>query len=113
MFKKKVIIIEDQEDLRDSFELIINGMEIAIDDTTTAGYHDTGAIYDLAKPSENAMKPVGEWNQLELRCRGNNIRVTINGKVVTEMDCGEFTKPALRPDGAVPRAPAPRRRRSV
>ncbi|GAB3340395.1 response regulator transcription factor [Marivirga atlantica] len=25
MFKKKVIIIEDQEDLRDSFELIING----------------------------------------------------------------------------------------
>ncbi len=76
-----------------------NGMEIAIDDTTTAGYHDTGAIYDLAKPSENAMKPVGEWNQLELRCRGNHIRVTINGKVVTEMDCGEFTKPALRPDG--------------
>ncbi len=31
-----------------------NGIEIAIDDTTTAGYHDTGAIYDLVKPSRNA-----------------------------------------------------------
>ena len=29
-----------------------NGIEIAIDDTTTAGYHDTGAIYDLVKPRE-------------------------------------------------------------
>ena len=29
-----------------------NGIEVAIDDTTTAGYHDTGAIYDLVKPSK-------------------------------------------------------------
>ena len=36
-----------------------NGIEVAIDDTTTAGYHDTGAIYDLVKPSKNAMKPPG------------------------------------------------------
>ena len=27
-----------------------NGIEIAIDDTTTADFHDTGAIYDLVKP---------------------------------------------------------------
>ncbi len=27
-----------------------NGIEVAIDDTTGAGYHDTGAIYDLVKP---------------------------------------------------------------
>jgi hypothetical protein len=37
-----------------------NGIEIAIDDTASAGYHDTGAIYDLVKPSRNAMKPAGE-----------------------------------------------------
>ena len=29
-----------------------NGIEIAIDDTTTAGFHDTGAIYDLVKPKK-------------------------------------------------------------
>src|SRR5262249_32421709 len=32
-----------------------NGIEVAIDDTTSAGYYDTGAIYDLVKPSTNAM----------------------------------------------------------
>src|SRR5688572_16362099 len=37
-----------------------NGLEIAIDDTATAGLHDTGAIYDLVKPVRNAMKPAGE-----------------------------------------------------
>jgi hypothetical protein len=36
-----------------------NGIEVAIDDTTTADYHDTGAIYDLVKPSKNTMKPPG------------------------------------------------------
>jgi hypothetical protein len=39
-----------------------NGIEVAIDDTRTAGLHDTGAIYDLVAPSANAMKPVGAWN---------------------------------------------------
>ena len=45
-----------------------NGIEIAIDDTRGAGYHDTGAIYDLVKPPRNAMKPVGEWNHIEITC---------------------------------------------
>ena len=37
-----------------------NGIEIAIDDTAPgSGYHDTGAIYDLVKPSKNAMKAGG------------------------------------------------------
>jgi hypothetical protein len=35
------------------------GIEVAIDDTTGAGFVDTGALYDLSKPSRNAMKPVG------------------------------------------------------
>src|SRR5437867_828316 len=34
-----------------------NGIEVAIDDTRTAGYHDTGALYDLVKPTVNAMLP--------------------------------------------------------
>lgn len=76
-----------------------NGLEIAIDDTTTAGYHDTGAIYDLVKPSENTMHPAGRWNQLELECRGSDIRVAINGKTVSSMDASQYTEPFLRPDG--------------
>ncbi len=77
-----------------------NGLEIAIDDTKTAGYHDTGALYDLIKPTRNAMKPTGQWNHLELTCQGQSIRVVLNGTRVLDGDLGQFTKPNLRPDGS-------------
>ena len=76
-----------------------NGLEIAIDDTRTAGYHDTGALYDLAKPTRNAMRPAGEWNQLELTCRGQLVRVVLNGTRVLETDLDRFDKKHTRPDG--------------
>jgi Domain of Unknown Function (DUF1080) len=41
-----------------------NGLEVAIDDTKTADYHDTCPMYELVKPSINTMKPVGEWNHM-------------------------------------------------
>ncbi len=77
-----------------------NGLEIAIDDTKTAGFHDTGAIYDLVAPSKNAMKPVGEWNHLVLTCDGPNVEIEINGVVTTKMDCDEWTEINRRPDGS-------------
>jgi hypothetical protein len=77
-----------------------NGIEIAIDDTTTAGYHDTGAIYDLVRPSKNAMKPVGEWNHLEITCNRSLITVTLNGHPVTRMNLDEWRTPNRRPDGS-------------
>ncbi|GAG33905.1 unnamed protein product, partial [marine sediment metagenome] len=77
-----------------------NGLEIAIDDTKTAGYHDTGAIYDLVKPKKNTMQPVGQWNRLLLTCNKNLIHVEVNGERVNEMDLDEWTKPFVRPDGS-------------
>lgn len=77
-----------------------NGIEIAIDDTTTAGYHDTGAIYDLVKPTRNAMKPAGEWNHILITCNKNLITVELNGEQVTRMNLDEFTEPNKRPDGS-------------
>ena len=76
-----------------------NGIEVAIDDTSTAGYHDTGAIYDLAKPSKNAMKRAGEWNHIEITCDKNLIDVVLNGEAVTHMDLDAFAEPDRRPDG--------------
>lgn len=76
-----------------------NGLEIAIDDTTGDGYHDTGAIYDLVRPTRNAMRPVGEWNHLRLLCRDNLIEVELNGEPVSRMDLDEWTEPNRRPDG--------------
>lgn len=77
-----------------------NGIEVAIDDTPTAGYHDTGAIYDLVKPARNAMKPAGEWNHMEITCDRNRIEVALNGEKVTRMDLDQFPAPNRRPDGS-------------
>jgi hypothetical protein len=77
-----------------------NGVEIAIDDTTSAGYHDTGAMYDLVKPWKNAMKPAGEWNHLVITCDGSIIKVQLNGEQVSRMDVDEWTFPNRRPDGS-------------
>lgn len=77
-----------------------NGLEIAVDDTTSAGFHDTGAIYDLVKPTTNAMKPAGMWNQLQVTCDGPKIAVALNGQIVTRMDLNEWTEPNKRPDGS-------------
>jgi hypothetical protein len=77
-----------------------NGIEVAIDDTKGAGFHDTGALYDLVKPAKNAMKPVGDWNRLVVTSDRTKIEVELNGETVTRMDTGEWTKPNLRPDGS-------------
>ena len=77
-----------------------NGLEIAIDDTRGAGYHDTGAIYDLAKPAKNAMKPIGTWNHIVITCDKNLIAVELNGAKVTKMDLDQFTETNKRPDGS-------------
>jgi hypothetical protein len=76
-----------------------NGLEVAIDDTPGAGYHDTGAIYDLVKPARQAMKPAGEWNHIVITCNRNLIEVVLNGEKVTRMDLDAFTQPNRRPDG--------------
>jgi hypothetical protein len=76
-----------------------NGIEVQILDSKEAGYHDTGAIYDLVKPKRNAMKPVGAWNHVVITCDKNRIAVELNGEEVTRMDLDEWTKPNERPDG--------------
>jgi hypothetical protein len=78
-----------------------NGIEIAIDDTTTAGLHDTGAIYDLVAPKTNAMKPAGQWNHLVVTCDKHRIAVELNGTPVSEMDLDQWTDKNKRPDGTL------------
>jgi hypothetical protein len=76
-----------------------NGMEVAIDDTPGAGYHDTGALYDLVKPKKAMMKPIGEWNHIVITSNKNLIEVELNGEKITRMDTDKWPKPNLRPDG--------------
>jgi len=71
---------------------------VAIDDTAGAGYHDTGALYDLVKPTANAMKPAGRWNHMVITCDGPRLTVELNGQTVTRADLDEWTVPNKRPD---------------
>ncbi|MBM4078021.1 MAG: DUF1080 domain-containing protein, partial [Planctomycetes bacterium] len=73
---------------------------VAVDDTTTHGFHDTGAIYDLVAPSKNAMKPVGEWNHILITSDRNKLSVHLNGDMVSAMDLDEWTEPNQRPNGS-------------
>jgi len=85
---------------REGKDIGFNGIEVAVDDTTTAGFHDTGAIYDLVQPSQNTMKPAGEWNHMLITCDRNLIRVEVNGDEVTRMDLDQWTVANKRPDGS-------------
>jgi hypothetical protein len=76
-----------------------NGVEVQIIDGEGTGYHDTGAIYDLAKPLSNAMKPVGQWNHIAINCQGSVIEVVLNDRKVNHLDLDRFAEPNRRPDG--------------
>ena len=76
-----------------------NGIEIAIDDTKSAGFHDTGAIYDLVKPTKNAMKPAGEWNHMVVTSDKALIAIELNGDKVSQMNLDEWPEPNKRADG--------------
>lgn len=81
------------------------GYKLAID------YHDaenpTGAICDLQKPKKVAGAE-GQWNDLEVICRGSEVRVAIAGQRVNRFDQLKaqpgvigFKLPATAPDGFV------------
>ena len=76
-----------------------NGIEVQILDSTNADYYDTGAIYDLSRPTKNTMKPAGQWNHVEVTCAGSVIGVVLNGEKVNSLDLDQFTEPNKRPDG--------------
>lgn len=50
----------------------------------------TGAIYGVLAPREDASKPPGEWNHVEIACRGSKVTVTINDRIVQDFDADEI-----------------------
>jgi 3-keto-disaccharide hydrolase len=78
-----------------------HGYEIQIDDrginpdagTSNDPLHQTGAIYKIAAASHLASKPVGQWNAFDIEARGQEIRVTLNGDLVSQLT-GDGSRPA-------------------
>ena len=78
------------------------GMEIQILDHDHAMYKGKikpsqhhGSVYDVIAAKADALKPVGEWNSEEIHVKGNKIKVTLNGKVITDADLSKVTDEAV------------------
>jgi hypothetical protein len=76
------------------------GFEVQVAAGRGVGKHALGAIYDLVATKKFEGKATGQWNQLEIRCQGPAISVKLNGQDVASMNCDEFDKPGVCPDGA-------------
>jgi hypothetical protein len=75
------------------------GFELQVMSGTGTCKHDFGAIYDLVPVSRNAGRPTGQWNSVEIECRGPRLSVKVNGELVSRINCDEFSEPGRCPDG--------------
>jgi hypothetical protein len=41
--------------------------------------HRAGDLYDLIPCSQETVKPVGRWNQVEIYCKGGQLKLFLNG----------------------------------
>jgi hypothetical protein len=51
-----------------------------------ASKHSSGSLYRYVAPKMNPVKSAGQWNVVDVECRGPRIRVTINGQEVMDFD---------------------------
>ena len=75
------------------------GFEVQILDDAgkPADEHSSGAFYGVLAPKLSAARPAGQWNTLEITCRGPKIRVVLNGQTVQDADQTQVPKMAGRP----------------
>ena len=59
-------------------------------------YQYSGSVYDIAGARERVSKPAGEWNTLEINCRGQHVSTTHNGVVIVDVDPEQFPLIKLR-----------------
>ena len=66
-------------------------MEIQILDDSSDKYigkiHDyqfNGSLYGVVPAKQGHMKPVGQWNEYEITCKGYDVQVKLNGVVIVD-----------------------------
>ncbi|MBI1853153.1 MAG: DUF1080 domain-containing protein [Planctomycetes bacterium] len=71
------------------------GMEIQIlgDHGKAPDVHSSCSLYGSVAPSKNVAKPAGEWNAVEITCKGRAIAVVMNGEKV--LDVPNLDDPAI------------------
>lgn len=82
-----------------------NGIELQILDDTAEKYRDLkpyqfhGSAYGIAPAERGALRPVGEWNEEEVRCEGRQITVILNNKKILDVALDEVAADGKTIDG--------------
>jgi hypothetical protein len=73
-------------DLKDP---VSKGIEVQILDSHgkqgKLGVHDCGGVISAVGPSKNTSKPAGQWNRIVVTCRGNRLKVELNGEQIVDL----------------------------
>jgi len=59
--------------------------------------YSSGSLYRYLAPKTNAIKPAGEWNSVEIECRGPRIKVTLNEQLIQDIDQSRIDVIAKKP----------------
>jgi len=72
-------------------------MQIVDDAGRKPGNHSSGSLYRYVAPNVNATRPAGEWNVVDLECRGPKIKITMNGQVIHDIDQSQIDRIKNKP----------------
>lgn len=81
------------------------GIELQILDNSADKYKDLkdyqfhGSAYGIAAAKRGALKPAGEWNTQEVLCQGRNLKITLNGKVILDINLDQVAPDNKTIDG--------------
>jgi len=81
------------------------GLELQILDNTAEQYANLkdyqfhGSVYGVAAAQRGFLKPVGQWNQQEVRCDARHVTVVLNGSTILDVDLDRVAPSGQTLDG--------------
>jgi hypothetical protein len=61
-------------------------VQVLADSGKKPSIHSSGSLYRYVAPKVNATRPAGEWNSIDIECRGPKIQILLNGQVIQDVD---------------------------
>ena len=58
---------------------------------------ETGAIYRVEGATKYNSRPIGEWNDVWIRCEGDRVQITLNGELIHDFDMSKHEETKKRP----------------
>jgi hypothetical protein len=83
-------------------DMAYQGIELQIIDNTAKKYKDIiqpwqrhGSLYHVFPAKDGALKPVGQWNEQEVRVVGRQVTVILNGTTILDVNMDDVKDPEI------------------